>query len=454
MNPTLVRELIYPAYRMMRRDTVLANTADMRRLDRMGPEEVRAFQWQKVKLLLDHASKHVPYYRRVFKDLGATSGDIKEPKDLLSLPVMRKKDIRENLQDLIAETHDRKHLAPDETGGSTGQNLYFYVDRQAVKARLANTVRMNEWLGSRIGDRKASLWGNRFRVSKTEKIKRTVKCWFDNTLHISAYKMDVETIERSARKLSRFKPDMLCGYPSSLYHFAQSTEVVAKGKVRPKMILVSGETLYDWQRTAIEAAFAAPVYNHYGSCEFGAIARECMRRQGLHIAADRVYVETLPIARQPAGEDLCELVMTGLDNYGMPFIRYAIEDIGSVTWEPCACGLGLPRLQSLAGRVYDIIRAPNGNYLDGTFWGHILKKGVEEFQVIQNRLDEVTISVVPTDDFDEDTKRYVLDKVRQACGKQMNVIFDLREDIDLTRSGKHRYIISNLPARSEAAPKI
>jgi phenylacetate-CoA ligase len=453
MNPILVRRVIYPTYRMLRHDRVLANLAEMQRIDGLAPDEIRELQWGKLKTILEHASRNVPYYRRVFKSVGATAEDIRRPEDLSALPILRKQDIRENLQDLISETPHRTDLAPEETGGSTGQNLFFYVDRQALKARLANNARMNAWLGVRIGDRKASLWGMRFREHRLEKLKRTIKCWFDNTLYVSAYKMDAETIDRTARRLIRFKPDMLIAFPSSLYHFATSAGAVAADKIRPKVITTSGETLYDWQRSAIEAAFCSPVYNHYGCCEFGAIARECSERNGLHFAADRVYIESVPMTAQGSADSVCELVVSGLDNYGMPFIRYAIEDLGQVTWDRCSCGLGLPRLTSLAGRVYDIVQAPNGNFLGGTFWGHILKQGVEKFQVIQEELNEVKIIVVPTADFGDATKKYVLGKVREACGDQMKVVFDLKDDIDLTPSGKHRYVISRLLRRNDAAPK-
>jgi phenylacetate-CoA ligase len=453
MNKAIVRNVLYPGLRMLRRDSVLSMAAEMRMVDRMTPDEIRDFQWRRLKRLLDHASAHVPYYRRVFKEIGANPEDIRKPEDLLAFPVLRKRDIRENLADLVAETDHARFLDPEETGGSTGQNLFFYVDRQAVQARKAAVLRMNEWLGIRVGDRKAALWGSRFRGGRIQKTRRAITAWFDNTLYVSAYKMDSEGVRRSARKLNRFKPDLLMGYPSSLYHFAQSVNMAHNWDARPKVILSSGETLYEWQRAFIEAALGGPVYNHYGCCEFSAIARECELRDGLHIAADRVYVETLPMTAQASGEDICELVITGLHNYGMPFIRYAIEDIGSITWERCGCGLGLPRLQSLSGRVYDIVQAPNGNFLDGTFWGHILKEGVEKFQVVQDSLDEVKISLVPTTGFGDSTKRYVLDKVRKACGEQMKVVFDLRKEIDLTPSGKHRYVISSVMRRHGAAPR-
>jgi len=450
MNRTIIRRLVYPTYRRLKRDMVLGFLADMHRIERADLDEAREFQWLKVMALLDHAAKHVPYYRRIFKEIGATPGDFKGPDDLASLPVLRKEDVRNNLDDLVAEGQDRKRLEPDETGGSTGQNLFFYVDRRATSAGLANAVRMNEWLGIRIGDSTASLWGIRFRRSRAQAFRSAIRDWVNNTTHIPAYKMDAETVRLQTERLMKLRPDVLVGFPSVLYHFARTMPRCARARLKPRVILSSGETLFDWQCAEVEDAFGALVYNHYGSCEFRAIARECRVRAGLHVAIDRVLIETLPVARAASGEEIQEMVITDLDNYGMPFIRYAIEDLGTITWEACGCGLTLPRITNLGGRVYDVVRAPNGNYLGGTFWGHLLKEGVEKFQVTQESLDEIVVALVPTGEFNDSVKAYVLDKVRKACGPLMKVRFDLRASIDTTRTGKHRYVVSKIGASATA----
>lgn len=447
MNRTVLREVIYPAYRRIKRDNLFGFLAEMRRVQSAPPDEIRDFQWLRLKLLLEHAAKNVPYYRAAFGKAGLGIGDLRRAEDIAALPVLRKQDIRDNLDDLVAENCDKKYLHPDETGGSTGKNLFFYGDRRASAPAMANFVRMNEWAGIRIGDKIGTLWGPRFRVRKSEKMWTSIRNWVNNTKYISAYKMDTETVKADLAYLARFEPDLLIGYPSGLYRLAEVAKDRAPGRPKPKAIVTSGETLYDWQRSLIEAAFDSRIYNHYGCCEFGAVARECAARDGLHIAAERVLIETLPLATSSSGEEICELVITGLDNYAMPLIRYAIEDLGSVTWEPCSCGLCLPRIRSLSGRVYDLVRAPNGNFLGGTFWGHILKEGVDRFQVVQEKLDEVTISVVPAGEFGETQKLYVLNKVREACGAAMRVRFDIRDDLPATPSGKHRYVISKIPIR-------
>lgn len=449
MNPWLIRKVVYPAYRALKRDAVLDYLEEMRRVQVLDPEAIREFQWSKMKALLEHAARKVPYYRRVFSDLGAEPGDFKSTDDLHSFPVLRKGDVRDNLEDLIAEGYPRSDLSHDETGGSTGQNLHFYVDRVSAEARRANTMRMNEWLDVKIGDRWAYLWGVRFRVSRIERVKTGIKNYFTNTILLSAYKMDRESVPAYLERLGRFRPHVIAGYPSALAHLTQIMREAALAPVVPELIMVSGETTYDWQRDLIEDTFGTKVYNHYGSCEFGAIARECRNRNGLHVACERLMLETSTIARSAEGEEIKELIITDLDDYGMPFIRYAIEDHGDLTWEPCGCGLSLPRIRSMLGRAYDVVRAPNGNYLGGTFWGHMLKDGVEKFQVIQDEIDRVKIVIVPEGEFTDMNRQTVIDRVREACGEEMKVEFEITTDIETARTGKHRYIISNLPKRSD-----
>lgn len=164
------------------------------------------------------------------------------------------------------------------------------------------------------------------------------------------------------------------------------------------------------------------------------------------MACERALFETLPVVESARGESLSELLVTDLDNFGMPFIRYAIGDMGTITWDRCACGLGLPRLETAIGRTFDVVRAPNGNFLGGTFWTILLRKrkGIERFQVIQDKLDEITIAIIPTGGFSDQTRQYILDKVREACGPHMRVRFELKPGIELTPSAKHRFVVSRI----------
>jgi phenylacetate-CoA ligase len=454
MHPALVRKVLYPAYRALKRDKVLAYLEDMRRVQVLEPEEIRKYQWEKVRKILAYAAREVPYYRDMFGRLGLGPEDITAEADLRKLPVVRKSDIMADPEAFISEAYPRRHLTPDATSGSTGESFYFRLGRESRQAISANTIRMNEWLNIGIGDKIALLWGSAFEMARARKLGNALKIWLSNQTILSLYRMDETSLDDYVKRLKRFKPDLMAGYPSATTHFAQAVMNSGVTPFRPKAIVLSGETLYDWQRKTVEEAFGTPVYNHYGCREFGAIARECKESDGLHIACERMLLEVVPSDVAGTDDDVGELLITDLDSFGMPFIRYAIEDLGSITWEKCGCGLGLPRLKTAIGRTFDVVRAPNGNALGGTFWTILLKtkKGIDRFQVIQEELDKITVAIIPNQEFSDETRRYILDKIREACGPDMRVRFELKPELESTPAGKHRFVISRLGARPGGEP--
>ena len=453
MHPALVRRILYPAYRALRHDRVLAYLEEMRRIQVAEPEDIRRFRWEKLRTLLDYAARNVPYYRDLFKRMGVAPEAIRTETDFAALPLLRKRDILRDPEAFVSEVYPRSRLSRDSTGGSTGENLFFSVGREARQAASANAIRMNEWIGIGIGDKIAYLWGTPIDAERLRRLPTALKIWLSNHMILSAYRMDKSSVAEYVRRLKRFKPDLLASYPSALAYFARAVQEADMAVPHPSAVLLSGETLYDWQRDTVEDVFGARAYDHYGCREFGAVARECRVGKGLHIACERVFVEVVASDLPGDGGATGEIVITDLDNIGMPFIRYAIEDFGSITWEKCGCGLNLPRLTSTIGRTFDVVRAPNGNALGGTFWTILLRqrKGVERFQVIQEKLEEITIAIRPTADFTDDTRNFILAKVREGCGPDMRVRFELKPDLETTPSGKHRFVISRLRARADGA---
>ena len=64
----------------------------------------------------------------------------------------------------------------------------------------------------------------------------------------------------------------------------------------------------------------------------------------------------------PAGREGA-IVLTNLNAYAMPFIRYAIADVGALAAGRCVCGRGLPLLDQVAGRSSDRLLLPSGREL-------------------------------------------------------------------------------------------
>src|SRR5262249_3664492 len=149
-----------------------------------------------------------------------------------------------------------------------------------------------------------------------------------------------ELWERIYAAALRFRPVLAVGYVSSLEQFAAFLR--SKNRTIPSIrcVITAAEPVFPQARREIERGFQAPVVNTYGSREFMSIAGECEFHEGMHVNAENLFVES----REPWSSEPSELLITDLHNYGMPFVRYAIGDLGKVSETPCACGRGLPSL--------------------------------------------------------------------------------------------------------------
>jgi phenylacetate-CoA ligase len=211
-------------------------------------------------------------------------------------------------------------------------------------------------------------------------------------------------------------------------------------------IIVSAETLYDEWRSVIEDCFKVPVYNRYGGRDIKFVAQECSRRKGLHINSENVFVEIVRDGRPVSPGELGEIVITRLDNLAMPFIRYRSGDLGVMAKDTCDCGRSLPLLEKVEGRVQDAILTADGRNISGLFFAHMMKDcpEVKAFQVHQLSIDQLLIIVLLRDEQPFSSKERIERIIRQYMGQNMEILFETRDAIPLTPSGKCRVTVSHL----------
>jgi phenylacetate-CoA ligase len=260
------------------------------------------------------------------------------------------------------------------------------------------------------------------------------------------------------KEIQRIRPAIIQGYTTALVALAEANEKtgLAANQLGIKAVIISAEVLFPWQRELLERVFGCRVFNRYGSRELSTIAHECKFGR-LHINEDWLYLEVvddrgLPV---PAG-NLGQIVLTGFFNLGMPFIRYAIDDVGAlpVKDEACPCGCTFRTLEKLEGRVQDLISLPGGGYLSSALFPHLFKDfDIRQFQVIQPALDRLDIFLSPGDHFDN----AALEKVRIIVMKYtpgIEAVYHLVDEIPTATSGKRRIVISHVTRanvfRSEA----
>jgi phenylacetate-CoA ligase len=130
----------------------------------------------------------------------------------------------------------------------------------------------------------------------------------------------------------------------------------------------------------------------------------------------------------------------------MPFIRYDTGDLGYNIDDVCGCGRGYKLLKELVGRSVDVLVTPEGKNVHGWFFLYIFWeycKGINEYQVVQEKLDKIVIKIVPEEGFDEKQ----LDKIREIIKKRSegwNIEFKFVDAIERTGAGKYKFIINEL----------
>ena len=442
------RRMLYPAYESgLRRRSTLSWLAAYERDQWYSPQAIEALQFKRLKTLLEHCYREVPYYRRRWSELGIQPDDIRNLDDYARLPVLTKADIRENFQDLQAASW-RGRLLFKRTGGSTGEPLELGYTHESYERRMAVMWRGYGWAGSRLGRRTLYLWaGTVGTPGRMHQFKDSLYNALFSRRMLNSFNMTEANLASYADAIDRYRPDIIVGYVHPLAQLATWMVETGRKVHHPEAVIGAAEALHPHQRELIGRAFGSSVYNTYGCREVMLIASECTHHQGLHVNADHLVLELLGEDGQPTVLGPGEVALTDLSNYGMPFIRYLNGDLATASSvNHCPCGRGLPLLERVDGRVLDAIRTPDGRILPGEFFPHMLKDvpGLSRFQLVQRELDRLELSIVRNERFDDASIAYIRRETAKVLGESVSLDYHFVDDIPLTHSGKHRVTRSEL----------
>jgi len=444
---TAFRRVLFPVYEtgLRRRDTL--SWLDRYERDQwLSPTQIAQLQWARLRQLLEHCYREVPYYQKQWRELGITPDDIRSMDDYARLPLLTKADIRANFEDLKA-TSLRDKLLYKATGGSTGEPMRFGYTRESNSRRHAVMWRGYNWAGAPLGSRSLMLWGAGVgTLPWKQKMKdRLYHAAFSRRI-VNSFHMTESNMAEYADAIDAFKPQVLLGYMGPLVRLAEWMLATGRRVHRPRAFIACGEAVLDFQRAMIEEAFGCPAFNTYGCREFMMVAAECDRHEGMHLSSDHLVVELLKTPDAPAEGDTGEVIVTDLSNHGMPFIRYATTDLATPAHHTCSCGRGLPLISRVDGRVLDAIRTPDGRILPGMFFPFLFKetKGVSQYQLVQRHLDRLDLSIVRGPAFDDDSLAFIRHEIHKVLGDSVTVDCHFVDKIPLTKSGKTRLTISEL----------
>jgi len=299
------------------------------------------------------------------------------------------------------------------------------------------------------------IWGGSFKTDKRSIWKR-MKNWYAweqiaNIKPISAFNMMDSDMENYIIYLEKIGPFILRGYADSIFRLAEYCRRNNINTISPVAVTTTSEMLTVPRREIIKEQFKCPVFDQYACAEVLGVATECEEHVGLHIASEHCIVEIVDDEGKPLppGEK-GHIILTDLDNFAMPFIRYKVGDIGRLISTPCKCGRNLPLMDFVTGRATDMIFPPNGNALEEGFFTHIMEDlgwyadlNIKNFQIVQVSENILHWTFVSGRMPETDEKNKMISLANQYLGDMEHMFFQV-DSIPKTSSGKHRYIRSEV----------
>ncbi|HEY3283629.1 MAG TPA: phenylacetate--CoA ligase family protein [Armatimonadota bacterium] len=445
----LVGGALYPLYesRLRGRGT-FRYLAEAEASQWLSPDEVRELQMLKLRALLTHAHATVPYYRDLFDSHGLKPDRVTRAADLAVLPPLTKAAVREQGDRLLSRAFRPGSLIVSATGGSTGEPMRFFYNRDSYERRTATAMRGDRWAGWRLCGPEFYLWGAQLLpTSGLLRLKKQIHHAALRRVVVSSFNLTTETVLQAVHQYRRQRPSVVIGYANALYEFSRF--VIAEGLhlPSPEGVVSSAEKLYGYQRETIEEAFGAPVFNRYGCREVMMVSAECEAHDGLHVASDNVLMEVVKSGQLCEPGELGEVYLTDLHNYGMPLIRYQVGDLAAWHGKDCPCGRGLPLMRVVEGRTLGLISTPSGRVVSGEFFPHLLKdfNFIRAYQVVQERPDHVTIRASLAGEPPTQQVRRLQGIVQEALGSDMDVTWEMGPQVVIEQGRKFKPVISHVP---------
>ncbi len=352
-------------------------------------------------------------------------------------PVLERDVLRHEGERLLAR-HRPLGTFYRRSSASTGAPVAVAYDPKAAAWSWASEYRAGLWHGIPVGARTLKLWGGR----------NTVLDWIRHDRVFNARELDRAQLDKAARWLLAARPEVLMGLSSAVTRLARHVRAHFPDAPQPlcRWAKIGGEQVYAFQREEIRRHLGARVLDFYGCTEVGAVSAECPAG-ALHVHAEVVHLEVVRDGEPVAPGEEGDILLTSLTNRAMPLVRCRVGDRGSLSPEPCACGLPHPVLSRLVGRAADLFVAADGRLVHGSALAERLEAflaaappgAVGQVLFRQHDARRWQVLVESRDGFDERLAGALAGLVRDTFGEICRVDIQRVATVPRERSGKFRY---------------
>lgn len=424
-----------------------------RRMPFSPSSRIQAIQDLRVREIVAHAYRTVPFYRSIMDERGLRPGGFRTAADLAQLPLISGQDLARDPKLLLSTAAATEPLLEVTTSGSSGHAKRIYWDRAAVFRARAAGVRQRQvlvpFLGRWRGYRALEV-SRRGGTSDDVRSFHAAHSLLPARLDIQSVGVYVEdSFERNLEVINSIEPDLISGFGAYIGAVYRWAHVHGRKIFRPRLVCYGGEHLPDADRELLETTYGIPVLSSYQSCEALRIAFQCPRRTVFHVHADQVALRIADANGQtlPAGER-GRIVLSNLTNRATVLLNYAIGDVGVMAESACPCGRNFPALASLDGRADDLVTLPNGEMAhDSVLLSELYGvAGVICLQLVQETRYRFRIRVVHSSALPDLALREQLTQaLLRVVGREgVEVHVDILDEVVSAPSGKFQSVVSHV----------
>lgn len=426
--------------------------SDIRKLSYANNDEIVNYQVTKLNEILNYAEKYVPFYANSF--LGLTRDDVgriavRELSELHNIEVLTKNKIKLAKNNIVS-IEKRPGCKWNASGGSTGEPLKVLQDAAYREHAQASFLLALAWRDVDPFDSVAKLWGAERDTYKGKKpLLNKIKDFVQNRLVLNSFVLNEATMDEYLRLFSNFSPEILVGYGNALEQLALHNENKFSSLYKFNKVHTGAGVLTDHMRANIERSFCCEIFDHYGTREVASIASECSAHDGLHVMVPHNIVEVVDRSGQPVKPgETGEVLVTTLNNYSMPLIRYRIGDLAMQSdFNLCTCGVNFPKIKKIIGRTNGVFRLQNGSMVSGEYFTHLMRlfPFVRRYQIIQQNLSEIDVLIESnTSNLLEKNRNELIQKIKLVMGNDCHVKIITCDHIPNGPNGKFQNTISKI----------
>ncbi|MFF5989902.1 phenylacetate--CoA ligase PaaK [Prauserella flavalba] len=416
--------------------------------ERLGVDELRDLQLQRLQWTLRHAYDNVPFYRRRFDETGVHPDDCRELADLAKFPFTTKADLRDHYPFGLFAVPKSQVRRIHASSGTTGQPTvvgYTETDLDNWATLMARSIRA---AGGRPGDTVHVAYGYGL---------------FTGGLgaHYGAEKLGCTVVPasggmtaRQVRIIADFEPRVIMVTPSYLLTLLDEFERqgIDPASTALRVGILGAEPWTERMRAELESRMNIDAVDIYGLSEVmgPGVAQECVEtKDGLHVWEDHFLpevVDPLEDTVLPDGE-LGELTFTSLTKEALPIIRYRTRDLTRLL--PGTARPAHRRMEKVTGRSDDMIILRGVNVFPTQLEEVVLRvEGLSpHFQLVlskRDRLDHMTVHVEAEPEAPAERRKAAADEIVALVKDNVGVSVDVAvvDPGTLERSvGKMRRVI-------------